>query len=139
MRLLLILIVLGGVWKFYFDRDVDLDQAVAEQGTPEGFVPVYMPDAASSGAVYIMTPPNCPSDKAQRARDLARQLDARGIPYTTGSSYQGRITDPDQESVAAMERGLAVVDEGPPAVFVNGYGKSDPTTSDVIQVYKRTR
>ena len=56
-----------------------------------------------------------------------------------GSSFSFNIENPSQEQRAAVDRTVEVFQQGAPAVFINGMGMSNPTTSQVVAVYRSTR
>lgn len=103
------------------------------------FVPVEMPGSTQRNTVLVLAPPNCPSERAQRADALVRALQDRGIPVTRGSSVDFTLTNPTAEQRAAVDRTVAVLRQGAPAVFVNGMGMSDPSFAQVAAIYEQTR
>ncbi len=112
--------------------------ATATAGT-DGFVAVEMPTGTPRDTVLVLAPPNCPSEQAQRAEALIRELTDIGIPVKRGSSFSFNIENPSQEQRAAVDRTVEVFQQGAPAVFINGMGMSNPTTSQVVAVYRSTR
>lgn len=105
----------------------------------DGFVAVEMPAGTPRNTVLVLAPPNCPSEQAQRADALIRDLTDIGIPVKRGSSFSFDLENPSQEQRAAVDRTVEVFRQGAPAVFVNGMGMSNPTTSQVVAVYRSTR
>ena len=73
-----------------------------------GFIEVVMPDGAKDDTVLIFAPPNCPRESAQRARELHEFLVQKEIPATMT------------------------------IVLINGWGKSNPTPTQVAAEYERT-
>lgn len=139
-RTLLLLLLAGGGWEAWQRYEAQRLDALVERGsTPEGFVAVTMPSAARRNSIYIMTPPNCPSAEAERARQLAAGLEARNIPHKSGSSYRASAPVSDSRGGDGIDRALAVLDQGPPTVFINGFAKSDPELEAVIAIYNRTK
>jgi hypothetical protein len=103
------------------------------------FIPVEMPGHTPVNTVLVLAPPNCPSERAQRADALVRALQAQGIPVTRGSSVDFSLTNPTAEQRAAVDRTVAVLRQGAPAVFINGMGMSDPSFAQVAAIYEQTR
>ncbi len=98
-----------------------------------------MPTGTPRDTVLVLAPPNCPSEQAQRAEALIRELTDIGIPVKRGSSFSFNIENPSQEQRTAVDRTVEVFQQGAPAVFINGMGMSNPTTSQVVAVYRSTR
>ena len=139
MRLLWILLfvaAMGGAYHWWQGRSAD---SIGASPGPNGFVSVEMPGGAAKNTVLILAPPNCPSDEAKRAAALADELIRNGIPVATDSSMSFDIANPTAEQEAGVTRAVAVFNEGAPAVFVNGMGMSNPTASQTIAEYRRTR
>jgi hypothetical protein len=139
MRLLKILVVLAclfGAYRWWDGRQRSSDlEALANQG---GFVPVEMPLGAPAHAVLVLSPPNCPSEEAQRAEALVAALTHQGVPVKQGSAMSFEITNPTDAQRAGVERAVAVFNRGAPAVFVNGMGMSNPTAAQTIAEYRKT-
>ena len=61
------------------------------------FAAIPLPDGISSQGVVIFAPENCPSEAAQRARQLAGHLSAQRIPYReTGSANFSSLSSQDE-------------------------------------------
>lgn len=139
MRLLTLLLLVAGLfggYRWWQDRS-GADLAVG--ASPNGFVPVEMPDGLARNVVLILAPPNCPSEQAQRSEALARQLAHEGIPVRRGSSFSFAVANPTAEQRAGIDRAVQVFQRGAPAVFMNGMAMSDPTPAQAIAEYRRTR
>lgn len=135
--LLLVVAGLAGAYNWWSKRAPTADIAVeAEAG---GFIPVEMPSGIPRNMVLVLAPPNCPSEQAQRAEALIRELTDIGIPVKRGSSFSFDLENPSREQRAAVDRTVAVFKQGAPAVFINGMGMSNPSTSQVVAVYRSTR
>ena len=66
---------------------IDGVRGQAQAGRADGsFVEIPLPDGVSAHGVVIFAPENCPSEAAQRARQLAGVLSAQSIPYRETSS-----------------------------------------------------
>ena len=107
--------------------------------SPNGFVPVVMPEGAARNVVLILAPPNCPSEQAQRSEALAGQLARAGIPVRRGDSMFFDVANPSAEERAGVDRAVQVFKLGAPAVFINGMAMSNPTPEQAIREYRRTR
>jgi len=88
-------------------------------------------DDAKNPNVVIMSPPNCPSYEAQRARELADGLRDAGIPSELKQGIEFQFHDPDD--VARVNKHMANVPN--PLVLVRGWAKGSPTLQDVIAQY----
>ena len=138
MRLLTVIVLLAGLAGAYRWWDGDSNRNVDEITNENGFVPVQMPDGAPEHSVLVLAPPNCPSDEAQRAEALVRDLTRQGIPVTKGRSISFGTMNPTAEQRAAVERAVAVFNEGAPAVYINGMAMSNPTAAQAAAEYHRT-
>lgn len=143
MRILLFLAIaasLYGGWQWWQDRSGPAAYANVEP-SPNGFVPVEMPDGAPRNAVLVLAPPNCPSEQAKRAEALVAELTRQGIPVRRGSriSYTFEGGMPSTEQRRAVDRAVQVFNQGAPAVYINGMAASDPTIEQAIAEYRRTR
>ena len=107
------------------------------EASPNGFIPVVMPDGASTEAVLIFTPPDCPSKALNRARSLQEKLTGLGVPYVTTSSYA--LSDAGRHNEADIQRTKAVLEGTIPAVFVNGMARANPDFQQVAAEFERTR
>lgn len=118
--------------------DPDYEELVAESGTENDFIPAMMLDGARPDTVYIMTPKNCPSEAAQRARRLAEQLDERGIPNVRRDHFRAEVTSPTDEEMKLLSHTTAIIDGEIPAVFVNDMGSVNPSVQEVVGEFERT-
>lgn len=141
MRILLFLAIaasLYGGWQWWQDRP---GQAFANvEPSPNGFVPVEMPDGAPRNAVLVLTAPNCPSEEARRAEALIAALSSQGIPVRRGSGVSWDFSSPPTaEQRQGVDRAIQVFNQGAPAVFINGMAMSNPTAEQAASEYRRTR
>jgi hypothetical protein len=111
-----------------------IDGVRGQAGHDDGsFVELPLPDGVSARGVVIFAPQDCPSEAAQRARQLASTLSAQNIPYRETSSADFSALSSQEEA----ERVMAVM-EGPiPIVYVNGRAKANPTVEQVVAEYRR--
>jgi hypothetical protein len=147
MRSIVKLLVFAGLvyfgWHMY-QQTVATQAAAAAQATAAGigetgFVQTGDVDESERDVVLILRPADCPSEQAQRAEALARELTRRRIPHKLGDSMSIHDDSPTQESVDDHNRAMDVFNQGAPAVYINGRGKSNPTADEVEVEYKRTR
>ncbi|HWA26823.1 MAG TPA: hypothetical protein VG734_14285 [Lacunisphaera sp.] len=99
--------------------------------SPAGFF-LLSRDDAKNPRVTIMSPPNCPSHEAQRARVLESALTSAGIPCEMKSEIAFTFTDPaEADRVNQFMSNVAN-----PLVLVRGWAKGNPMTEDVIAQYR---
>lgn len=97
-----------------------------------GFVEIPLPDGVSASGVVVFTPQGCPSEAAQRARQLMSRLSADGVPYRqTDSASFSSLASQDQ-----ADRVMAVMNGPIPIVYVNGRAKANPTPEEVLAEYR---
>jgi hypothetical protein len=109
------------------------------QVSPNGFVPTVTPNGAPANTVLVLAPLNCPSAEAQRADALSQELTRMGIRNVRSSSFSLSVPNPTDEDKAGVDRAVAILNAGAPAVFINGMGKSNPSAEEVVSEYDRTR
>lgn len=99
--------------------------------SPAGFFLVSQTEAKNT-RVTIMSPPNCPSHEAARARALAASLNAAGIPCEMKQEIGFTFDNPaDFERVQKHTGTIAN-----PLVLVRGWAKGNPSLQDVIAQYR---
>lgn len=138
MRHLFLLLVAGSVAYYLWGPPAGgrgrEDRPAAEQAEgSRGFVELPQGEAGSEAGVVIFAPPNCSSEEAQRADDLAAALDRAGVPYRRSSQFQLTLQSPDPDALARIR---AVMSGPIPVVIVNGSGKANPSADDVIAEYR---
>lgn len=99
------------------------------------FVAIPLPDGVSALGVVIFAPENCPSEAAQRARQLAGHLSAQRIPYQETSNADFSTLSSQDEA----NRVMSVMNGPVPVVYVNGRAKANPTPEEVVAEYRRGR
>lgn len=109
-----------------------LQRQLSAMADVNGFIPVQMPDGAPADTVLILAPVNCPSQVAQRADALARELSRQGIPSIRRSGYSIAVVRRDM--LPGIKRAFAL-SGAPPVVLLDGHGKSDPSAQAVIDEY----
>lgn len=107
--------------------------------SPNGFVRVAMPGNVPHNTILILTPENCPLEAAQQSEALAQQLSQAGVAVMRSSSFNLSIDNPTEADRQNVQRTTEVFNAGPPAVFLNGMGKSKPTADEVLAEFRRTR
>lgn len=95
-----------------------------------------MPNGMQHNTVYVLTPPNCPSQAAKRAEALIRDLGNAGTPVVRGCGFAFNVEDPTPEQMQGIHRASAVFKHGPPTVLVNGMAISDPSAAQTIAAYR---
>jgi hypothetical protein len=115
---------------------IDGVRGQAQAGRGDGsFVELPLPDGVSARGVVIFAPQNCPSEAAQRARQLASVLSEQNIPYSETSSASFSALSSREEAAR-----VTAVMEGPiPVVYVDGRAKANPTAEEVVAEYRRGR
>jgi len=147
MRSIVKLLVFAGLvyfgWHMYQKTMATQAAAAAEAAAAgigeTGFLQTGDVDQSEQDVVLILRPANCPSEQAQRADALERELTRRGIPHKVGDTMSIHDDSPTQESVDDHNRAMQVFNQGAPAVYINGRGKSNPSADEVEVEYKRTR
>jgi hypothetical protein len=138
-RVLFIAAVLGVGYKLWSGHQQEALLQAGTASSPSGFVPVAMPGGARSGVVMVFAPVNCPSDAARRADELAAGLARMGIAVQRSSHFSTETTNPSAEQQAQLQRTVAVLNGGIPAVFFNGMGKANPTLDEVVAQVRAPR
>lgn len=137
LRLLIVVaLIAGGVHGWNKHRDEKALQALT---TPNGFLPVPMPEGARPNTVLVFTPLNCPREGAQRAAALAEGLQSQGIPFVKTDHYGAQVFQPNPETMAAFKRLNIVMTGEIPIVLVNGLGKANPSLDEVVAEFRRTQ
>jgi len=104
--------------------------------SPNGFLELPAMDNVDPRQVVVFAPENCPSEKAQLADDMARQLAARNIPAVRSHDVSFTSTDPDPAVGARLN---TVMNGELPIVFVKGRGKANPTIEEILAEYRGGR
>lgn len=140
MQFLKVLLVIAALWAAYnFWSDWSAPsyaEVVEEVGSDNGFVPILPPNGAKTDMVYVMAPKNCPSDAAQRARQLAAGLESRGIPVERSDHFRAAVSNPTAEERDALKRTQAVLNGAIPMVVVNGVASANPSVDQVEAEYR---
>jgi hypothetical protein len=135
-RLLVVALAVGGGWYVVTEQDRrSWGGSGVQQGGRESFVDLGIrPDGHEPDRVYVMIPPNCPSEAAQRGRSLLSGLDRWDIPHRQISQFRLDTTGSErqQRRPGALDQ---VLDGGPPIVFINDHARSDPSLSAVAAAY----
>ncbi len=115
-------------------RTARAPEAAGAEPNASGFF-LLSPDDAADNTVIIMSPPNCPSLDAQRARALGDALARAGIPHRMKSEIGFTFHDPDD--MARVQNYMAHVTN--PLVLIRGRAKGNPTLDEVIAEYHAGR
>src|SRR5687767_1551205 len=97
MRAIVVLMLGLGLFGGYRWWTQGAAEADAAEAVTQGFVPVEMPASVPRGAVLVLAPPNCPSEEAQRAEALVRDLRRQGIRVVEDDDMSFEIVNPTQE------------------------------------------
>jgi hypothetical protein len=138
-RVLFIAAVLGLGYKLWSGHQQEALFQVGATSSASGFTSVAMPSGARAGVVMVFAPVNCPSDAARRADELAAGLSRLGIEVQRSSHFSTETSDPNAEQQAQLQRTVAVLNGGIPAVFFNGMGKANPTLDEVVAQVREPR
>ena len=133
--LVIVALIAGGMHWWNQRRDEKAMQALA---TPNGFLPVPMPDGTPANTVLVFAPLNCPREGAQRAKALTESLTDLGIPVMKTDHYGAQVFEPNLETEAAFKRLNVVMTGEIPIVLVNGMGKANPSADEVVAEFRRT-
>jgi hypothetical protein len=137
LRLLLVVAVLGLCVHWWTGRREE--KALQAVMSPNGFLPVPMPDGAVRNTVLIFAPLNCPREGAQRADGLSQKLTRLGIPNVRTSHYSLGSYEQNEEQIAIHKRLDVVMTGELPVVLINSMGKANPTVDELVLEYNRTQ
>lgn len=107
-------------------------KAAGDPGLSEAGFFLLSRDDAKNAKVTIMSPPNCPSHEAMRARELEDALRSAGIPCVLQQEIGFSFTSPDD--VARVNKYMAGVAN--PLVLVRGWARGNPSAEQVIAQYR---
>lgn len=130
VKLVLMLAAAGLAFQYW-----QANRPVTEQGA-NGFVALPTLTNADPKQVVVFAPENCPSEKAQQADDLARQLAAHHVPAVRTHDVSFTSNDPDPAIGARLN---TVMNGELPIVFVKGKGKANPTLEEIVWEYRSGR
>jgi hypothetical protein len=133
IKLVLLLAAAGLAYQYWSTQQSTNGPAVV---SPNGFVAMPTLAGGDPKQVVVFAPENCPSEKAQQADDLARQLSARNIPTLRSHDVTFSSSDPDPRIGVRLD---SVMKGELPIVFVNGRGKANPTLEEVLAEYGAAR
>lgn len=136
-RVLLVLGIIGLCIHWWSEHREET--ALAAVTSPNGFLPVPMPGDTPRNTVLIFAPINCPSEGAQRARELSKKLGEMGINNILTSRYPAIIFQPTEEKIASFKRLNVVMTGEIPIALINGMGKANPSIDELVSEYTRTQ
>ena len=113
------------------------EKAVVENTDDSSFVNVIRPSLGKAEDVLIFAPVNCPSEVAQKAREIADYLDEKDIPHKIISNFQLNMNNPTKEEKEALEETMELLNSGGPAVFVRDRAKINPSLDEVVKEYEK--
>ena len=137
LRLLVVVALVAAGANWWHERREQ--NAVHALMSPNGFLPVPMPQGALHNTVLVFAPLNCPREGAQRANTLAQKLTDLGIPNVKTDHYASQAFESDPEIEAGFKRLNAVMTGEIPIVLINGMGKANPTAEEVAGEFRRTQ
>jgi hypothetical protein len=132
---LLAIVAVAGVGYHVWHKQQTQAEAAPTTAISE-FVEVPAPAGLVGHEVLILAPKNCPSDAAQRADAMARELAERDIPVTRSDNVSWNISAPEPEAIARINTLMA---GEIPTVFVNGKAKANPSLEEVLREYQAGR
>lgn len=142
MRMVLFLAVAGLAYQYWTKQqqtptgtETGPAVVVSAKPSPNGFLPLPALEGAGPNQIVVFAPENCPSEDAQRADSLARELASRNIPSRRSHDVSFTANDPDP---AIGQRLNAVMSGQLPIVFVNGRGRANPTLEQVLAEFSAT-
>lgn len=135
MRTLLILMLVCALYGAHQGWQKQ-DAARAAASDASTFVAVEMPGGVQRNTVLVLAPTNCPSEQAQRTQALIRDLERAGIPVVRDSGFAFDVENPTDALMQGIDRAVAVLKRGAPAVFVNDMAMSNPSVEQTIAVYR---
>lgn len=140
MKNLLILLLIGfAAWKYLGPGAAD-DSAVASAiaaPNANGFSQVLAHEGAQPGVVYVFAARNCPKEAGQRADNMARELNRRGVRVQRISHVSfvwhdnSEATRQKQAQVSQMMKGEL------PIVILDGMGRANPDLDSVLAEVSR--
>lgn len=133
IKLVLLLAAAGLAYEYWSTQQSTNGPAVV---SPNGFVMVPPMAGGDPKQVVVFAPENCPSEKAQQADDMARQLASRNIPTLRSHDVTFTTSDLDPKIGVRLN---SVMNGELPIVFVNGRGKPNPTLEEVLAEYGTKR
>lgn len=140
MSFLRILVVLGLIGlSLHWWTEHREEKELAAMTSPNGFLPVPMPEDTPRNTILIFAPENCPREGAQRARELSKNLSEMGIRNVMTSSYSAAVFEPTEEKLAGYKRLNIVMTGEIPIALVNGMGKANPSLDELVSEYERTQ
>ena len=94
---------------------------------------VTMPEnSVSMDKVIVLSSPNCPSDQAQRANDIADYLTRKNIPFVRTSNINFTLNhESEMKTINTIMAG-----KKQPVVIVKGKAKGNPEFSEILEAYQ---
>lgn len=137
MRLVHVVFVSAAIWAVHdYAQKNDLIQGYASYDSTQGFVALIGVQNQAPDTVYVIAPPNCPSEEGQRATRLVEALKQRGVPVAQSSGVRQIFDDiPTLEELGRLE---ALTKHPAPLVVINGRAKPNPTLDEVIAEFDQS-
>ncbi len=105
-----------------------------------GFVASRLPDDMKvKNTVFIFAPQHCPKAAGRRADALERQLKSQGLKVKRKSQFRYEASNMSQKEMDEMDKTMEIMRGEVPIVFVNEYGKDNPSVEEVLAIYQATQ
>ncbi len=134
MKIIILIIIFTCALTFFIKScDEERSKVIISRN---GFENVLMPNGSADDNIYIIAPLNCSCEATQRANELVEKLESLGISTTRSETYAFHIAEPTADDRIKGEKGLEILKEEKPMVFINGAAKSNPSIKDIISEFK---
>ncbi len=112
----------------------------SESQAISGFVASRLPDdMKTKNTVFIFAPQHCPKAAGQRADALEQTLKAKGLSVQRKSQFRYEGYNLSQKEIDEMNKTMEIMNGEVPVVFINEYGKANPSADEVLAVYEATQ
>ncbi|MBS9778177.1 MAG: hypothetical protein KGV50_05365 [Gammaproteobacteria bacterium] len=116
------------------------DESSAETPRIGEFVASSLPDdMKTKNTIFIFAPQHCPKEAGQRADALERALESQGLTVQRKNRFHYSATNLPQEEIDAMNKTMEILNGEVPIVFINEYGKANPSADEVLEIYEATQ
>ncbi len=106
----------------------------------KGFTLSRLPDDMKrSNIIFIFAPSHCPKEAGQRADALERRLKNEGLSVERRNSFRYESQNMSKKERTEIERTMKILKGKVPIVFVNQYGKANPSYDEVMEIYNATK
>ncbi len=106
----------------------------------KGFTLSRLPDDMKEvNTIFIFAPSHCPKEAGQRADALENRLRNKGLSVKRRSNFRYEGQNMSKKEIAEIEKTMKILEGKVPIVFVNQYGKANPSYDEVIEIYNATQ